>query len=158
MVATFRKEMIVEFADTDAAGLTHFATFFLYAERTEHAFLRSLGLSVAAEPSGETDPALTTPGSRTGWPRVHASFDYLSPLRFEDRFAVTLGVERIGQRSIHYRFLVAKQHTLCARGKIVAAHVHMESHTGAVQSAPVPNSLRTKIRTLNETELADFID
>ena len=36
----------VAFADTDLAGIVHFANFLRYAENTEHAFLRSIGLSV----------------------------------------------------------------------------------------------------------------
>ena len=33
----------VEFGDTDMAGIMHFANFFRFMERTEHAFLRTLG-------------------------------------------------------------------------------------------------------------------
>ncbi|MEL7264077.1 MAG: hypothetical protein AAFP69_04590, partial [Planctomycetota bacterium] len=36
----------VEFRDTDAAGIVHFSAFFPFMETAEHAFLRSLGLSV----------------------------------------------------------------------------------------------------------------
>ena len=36
----------VEFADTDMAGIIHFASYFRYMEVTEHAFFRSLGFSI----------------------------------------------------------------------------------------------------------------
>ena len=44
----FHSRQRVEFADTDMAGIVHFANFFRYMERAEHEFLRSLGLSVHA--------------------------------------------------------------------------------------------------------------
>ncbi len=155
MASTFRKEMIVEFADTDLAGIAHFSQFFLYAERTEHAFLRSLGLSLVED--DENSPEKEG-GGRPGWPRVHASFDYLAPLRFEDQFAVTLGLERIGERSVHYRFLVEKGDQVCGRGKLVAAHVRIDPCTGLVEGAPVPDSFRAMVRELDEAELAVFLD
>lgn len=156
MTSTFRKEMIVEFSDTDMAGIAHFSRFFLYAEQTEHAFLRSLGLSVSQSAKHKHG---NSPGKndQPGWPRVHASFDYLSPLRFEDCFAVTLGVERVGERSVHYRFLVEKDDKLCARGKIVAAHVRIDRDAGTVQAAPVPETFRSVVRALDEKELAGFL-
>ena len=58
----FRVKRIVEFADTDMAGIVHFAQFFNYMEAAEHAFFRSLGISVVTR---QVDPPV-------GWPRVHA--------------------------------------------------------------------------------------
>src|SRR5213078_989612 len=46
MPAVFRTTRRVEFADTDMAGIVHFANFFRYMESAEHEFLRSHGLSV----------------------------------------------------------------------------------------------------------------
>ena len=49
----------VEFADTDMAGIIHFASFFRYMEVTEHALFRSIGLSINMDVDGR----------RIGWPR-----------------------------------------------------------------------------------------
>ena len=71
----------VQYKETDASGIVHFSTFFLFAEEAEHAMWRELGLSV--EPR-ETE---------IGWPRVAASFDFLRALRFEDEIEVRLSAE-----------------------------------------------------------------
>ncbi len=70
----------VEFSETDAAGIVHFSNFFRYMESAEHAFFRSLGYSIMMR---RFDPPL-------GFPRVHVSCDYRSPLRFEDLVEVHL--------------------------------------------------------------------
>ncbi len=68
----------VQFADTDMAGIVHFSNFFRYMERVEHDFFRSLELSI------REDPAKIAAEECVGWPRVHASCDYKSPLFFEE--------------------------------------------------------------------------
>ncbi|MFO0928438.1 MAG: hypothetical protein U0736_15660 [Gemmataceae bacterium] len=45
---------LVEFADTDMAGILHFANYFRYLEAAEHAYLRACGLSVVLQHEGET--------------------------------------------------------------------------------------------------------
>ena len=40
MADPFRTTRLVEFGDTDMAGIVHFANFFRYMESAEHAFLR----------------------------------------------------------------------------------------------------------------------
>jgi|LakMenEpi03Aug12_release.lakeMendotaPanAssembly.Ray.scaffolds.fasta_scaffold160528_2 acyl-CoA thioester hydrolase len=59
----------VEFAETDAAGIVHFSSFFLYMEQAEHALFRSLGLSIFRKrptsalqsPLSATSPPATSP-------------------------------------------------------------------------------------------------
>src|SRR4051812_33488771 len=64
---------LVQFSDTDMAGIMHFANFFRFMERAEHAFFRSLGFSVMDSQVPREE--------RVGWPRIHASCDYIAPLR-----------------------------------------------------------------------------
>src|SRR5713226_3868003 len=71
MACEFKMLHRVEFADTDMAGIIHFSSYFRYMEVTEHAFFRSLGLSIVGDPA-------------VGWPRVHVACDFKHPLRFED--------------------------------------------------------------------------
>ena len=78
MAATFRTTRLVEFGDTDMAGIVHFARFFEYMEAAEHALLRSLGLSVVMDWEGEP----------ISFPRVSASCDYFRPARFEDLLTI----------------------------------------------------------------------
>ena len=70
----FKMKRHVEFAETDMAGIMHFANYFRYMEVVEHAFFRSLGLSVHQ----------SSVEGMNGFARVHASCDYHAPLRYQD--------------------------------------------------------------------------
>ena len=74
MAYEFKMKRQVEFADTDMAGIMHFANFFRFMEVTEHAFYRSLaGHTIAIlDERGTTPVPSLTPcgpilmGRRTG--------------------------------------------------------------------------------------------
>jgi YbgC/YbaW family acyl-CoA thioester hydrolase len=101
--ATYR----VQFSDTDMAGIMHFANYLRYMESTEHAFFRSLGLSVHMEIGGVT----------VGWPRVHAECSYRAPLRFEEEFEVRHSLVERSRRRLKHRFVFVR----CSDGVEVAA-------------------------------------
>jgi len=54
----FSYQRIVEFADTDLAGIMHFSNFFRFVECAEHAFFRSLGFRVHTANGSARDPRL----------------------------------------------------------------------------------------------------
>jgi len=95
----FQKLERVEFRDTDAAGIAHFSVFFNWMERTEHAFLRHLGLSVVS-----WQPAAGERQARISWPRVKAECDYRRSVAFEEVFGVQLEIARLGRKACTYRF------------------------------------------------------
>jgi YbgC/YbaW family acyl-CoA thioester hydrolase len=104
----FRTTRRIEFADTDMAGIVHFANFFRFMEAAEVEFLRARGLSVT----------LPWDGLRIGFPRVAASCDYLKPARFEDLLDVTVRLARIGRKSVTYAFEFSKDGEVLARGQV----------------------------------------
>jgi acyl-CoA thioester hydrolase len=123
----------VQFSDTDMAGIVHFANFYRYMERAEHAFLRSLGLSVI-EHSAHIPEA-----EKVGWPRVHASCDFMAPLFFEEEFTTELLVEEIRAKVLRYLFRFWKKDgTLAAEGRVSAACVQKDSSTGRMKAVPIP--------------------
>ena len=83
----------IEFCRTDMAGIVHFSTFYRWMEQAEHAFLRSVGLTV----SNHLDD-----GSTIGFPRVSTSCRFLSAAKFEDTLPLELRVQRIGVKSMTY--------------------------------------------------------
>ena len=89
--STYTHARRVEFAETDMAGIVHFAQFYRYMEEAEHAFLRSTGLDVM-----EHKPD----GSIVGWPRVSAKCGFKSPAFFGDELKITVSVQRIGVKSL----------------------------------------------------------
>jgi len=119
----FRTTRRIEFADTDMAGIVHFANFFRFMEAAEQEFLRARGLSVALDWEGQA----------IGFPRVSASCDYLKPARFEDELGVTVRVARVGRKSVTYAFEFSNGGEVIARGQIstvccrVAADQQLES-------------------------------
>src|SRR4026209_1278570 len=101
----FKLTRTVEFSDTDMAGIMHYSNFFRFMETAEHAFFRSLGLSLVgmSDEVGSVGPS--GPGQKLeserraedrralpsfGWTRVHAECDYQAPLRFEDEVEIQL--------------------------------------------------------------------
>lgn len=130
----------VQFSETDMAGIVHFSNFFRYMERAEHAFWRSLGLSV-------TDHSVA-PEERIGWPRVHASCDYKAPLRFEEEFTVEMLVEEIRSKVIRYLFRFRNSHgSLVAEGRVTAACVRKDPATGQMKAVSIPERIVQNIST-----------
>ena len=107
---SFRASRIVEFGETDMAGIVHFSNFFRYMESAECAFLRSLGLGVKLDWEGQT----------LGFPRVAATCDYLSPARFEDVLDVEVTVMRNGTKSVTYGFDITCKDKAIAKGKVTS--------------------------------------
>ena len=134
----FKLTRRIEFAETDMAGIVHFANFFRMMEAAEHAFFRSLGFSIHGH-----DPVSTT-----GWPRVSAKCDFRAPLRFEDEVEIHLLVAEVRMRSIRYVFIFRKaaDGTEVARGEVVAVCASVEKTTGKLSAVPIPDAVRAAIQ------------
>lgn len=128
----------VEFSETDMAGIMHFSNFFRFMEAAEHGFFRSLGFSIHT-----TEPEVV------GWPRVHATCDFRSPLRFEDSVEVRLLVRERREKSIVYSFVFRKLNEFpvreVARGTLVVACVKRDEATGKMTGVPIPAAIAGKI-------------
>jgi YbgC/YbaW family acyl-CoA thioester hydrolase len=133
----FRYHRRIAFAETDMAGIMHFANFFRLMEEAEHAFFRSLGWSIHGH-----DPVTTT-----GWPRVNASCDFRAPLRFEDEVEVHLLVAEVRTRAIRYAFVFRKDGAEVARGSVTAVCASVEKATGRLAAVPIPDFMRGVLET-----------
>jgi acyl-CoA thioester hydrolase len=131
----YRTTRRVEFRDTDAAGIAHFSAFFFYMESVEHEFLRQLGLSVLSE--DETGPV--------SWPRVSASCDFQSAVRFEDVLDISLRIARLGTKSVTYEFEFSSTGRQVATGKTVAVCCRFLA-AGPPESIPIPAGIARKLR------------
>lgn len=134
MACKFTVTRRVEFPETDLSGTVHFSNFYRYMESAEHAFFRSLGLSIH-------DPA---PGA-VKWPRVRVSCNISRPLRFEDDIEIQLLVRERRAKSIVYEFIVRKLNGQSpgevARGGFAVACVQKDAETGALRAVPIPESI-----------------
>lgn len=139
MAYEFKMMHRVEFSETDMAGIIHFSSYFRYMEVTEHAFFRSLGLTI--------NTRSTSLG--VGWPRVHVSCDFDYPLRFEDEVEVHLLVREKSERSLTYDFVFRKFNVdpvvEVARGLLTVVCVK-EDESGTMKSVPIPAVIAEKIQ------------
>jgi acyl-CoA thioester hydrolase len=106
----------VEFRDTDAAGIAHFSAFFFWMESVEHELLRTAGVPVVDRGPDGIDAS---------WPRVSASCDYMSAVRFGEEVSITVAVADVGRTSITYSFLFEQAGRLVAKGRVVAVRCLM---------------------------------
>lgn len=134
MPQTFRTTRRVEFRDTDAAGMVHFSVFFNYMEAAEHEFLRQLGLSVF-----QADDA----GTLT-WPRVAASCDYRSTLKFEEVVEIEMTIERLGAKSVTYAARFLRDGVELAAGKLTVVCCRLED-ARPPRSVEIPVSIAQKL-------------
>lgn len=130
---------LVEFAETDMAGIVHFANYLRMMENAEHAFFRSLGFGIHSHEGGTT----------TGWPRVNVACEYLRPLRFEETVDIQLIVAEVRTRSIRYAFRFWKnedgRRVEVARGNVTAVCATVDKHTGRLTAIPIPDAIRATV-------------
>ena len=124
----------VEWRDTDAAGIAHFSTFFLFMEEAEHEFLRRRGLSVFMHDEY----------GAFSWPRVSVSCEYQSAIKFEDELTIDVSVERLGTKSLTYAFNVRCGERQVATGKTTCVCCRVGGLKGP-QSIEIPAWIREKL-------------
>lgn len=147
---TYRR--LVEFADTDLAGIMHFANFFRFVECAEHAFFRSLGHRVHT----------TSGAAHEGWPRIEVSCKYHKPARFEQTLEIGLRIQEIRTSSLTYRFWITladdPARALLAAGSFSIIHVEIDTATHTIRKSPIPPALRQNLQTFLTADNADIAD
>lgn len=126
----------VAFCETDMAGIVHFANFYRYMEEAEHAFYRSLDLSIMHH---QEDRIVI------GWPRVSSQCNYEAPAYYDDMLDIHLNVERIGVKSITYQIDFHRESVRLARGRMKTACCLCKPD-GTLESIPIPAAYTSKIQ------------
>jgi acyl-CoA thioesterase FadM len=114
----------VAWVDTDAGGRIHFTAAFRWAEATETALNRSLGLLE----------------EWSNLPRRAVEAEYLHVLRFEDEIEVELRPERVGETSVTYAWEIRRDGEVCIRGRHTAVHVGEDG-----RPTPLPGPMRAAL-------------
>jgi acyl-CoA thioesterase FadM len=112
----------VQWVDTDAGGRIHFTAPFRWAEATELALYRCIGLPKDA--IGDL-------------PRRHVEADYLRVLVFDDEIELRLHVARVGTTSITYEWTALHRGEAAIEGRHTVVHVD-----GDGRPAPIDDVLR----------------
>lgn len=131
----------VEFADTDAAGVVHFAAFFRFMEEAEHAFYRSLGASGYRWEEDRVE----------GMPRASASCDYRRPVRYGEELEVRLVVREKTSKSLSYEAVFTVPdgeggRREVARGRMRVVHTVRPHDSLEWRTTELPAPLREGIR------------
>jgi YbgC/YbaW family acyl-CoA thioester hydrolase len=134
MPTPFQTTRRVEFGDTDMAGIMHFSNFFRFMEVAETDFLRSRGLTVAWEADGQ----------RYGFPRVSVACDYSRPARFGDELTITVTVEKVGRKSVAYRFDFTRAGEYLATGRMTSVFCRKGEHY-ELEAQDIPPDMRGKL-------------
>ena len=134
MTEPFRTRRRVEFADTDMAGIAHFANFFRWMESAEVDFLAGRGLNVALHVGGRT----------VSFPRVSATCDFMRPVTFMDVVDIAVRVERVGAKSVTFGFEFSKGGETVARGRVTSVCC-LVLPDGGIEAIAIPEAIRTKL-------------
>jgi len=135
MAEPFRTTRLVEFHDTDMAGIMHFASFFHYMESAEHELLRSVGFSVHSTFEGQT----------LSFPRVNVSCQFQSPASCEQLLDIAIQITRIGQKSVTYEFAITHDSREVAKGHMTCVCCRVEPDQPIV-SVPIPEAVVEQLK------------
>ena len=154
MAYEFKMQRAVEFSETDMAGIAHFSNFFRWMESVEHAFFRSLDLSV--HPHSEDGV--------WGWARINADCSFRGPLRYDDVFEMHLLVREKRRRSFEYIVIFRKREpgqqgsdpkwVEVARGSLTTVCVAKRAGEAGIQAIEIPSDVDEKIETAPAKALA----
>ena len=141
MTNEFRYKRRVQFAETDLAGIVHFANMFRYIDEAEHALWREAGLSIVQR------------GSDLGWPRLNAALEFRNPLRFEEEFEVWVRIAELKTRTIEYEFTLVRGKSVIAVGTMTSICVRKQPD-GTMRAAEIPAEIAEKLEPyVTEPEL-----
>ena len=133
MPKEYSMKRLVQFSETDMAGVMYFANFFRIMEEIEHAYWRSLGFSVQMRDGDD----------EVGWPRVSVSCKFFAPVHFEDELDLRLKVVDVGVKSFTYEVEFYRGETRIAIGRAKAARCAVKD--GAFRSLEIPERIRKAI-------------
>ena len=142
-MAVFVAQRRVEFANTDMAGIVHFANFYRWMEETEHDYFRSLGLHIMEKRED---------GTYIGWPRVSASCHFEAPAFHEDVLDIHLRIERIGFKSLTFHAEFFRDGKRLAHGRMKTACCICGVENAGLKSIEIPQAYRDLFQEMTEEE------
>lgn len=135
---------VVEFAETDAAGMLHFSNYLRYVEIAERALFAQWEVPLFSDQPARMD----------GYPRVRVQCDYSAPLRFGDEVEVTLRLVAWSPRSLTYRFrferIAPGPRERVAKGQLSTVRASYDRASGRLESTSLPPELLAQLPPAGE--------
>ena len=119
------------------AGIVHFANFFRYIEEAEHAFFRSLEMTIMHR-QGD--------GSVISWPRVNVNCSYEAPAFYDDLLSVQLTDLDIGVKSLTLFWDIVRDDKRLCRGEMKTVCCAFRPGE-RLSSIEVPSAVREKLES-----------
>lgn len=136
-MSAFESEVRVRFGDVDAAGIAYFPRIHGYLHEVfEELWERHVGVRYAE----------LIAGRRIGFPLVHSSVDFRSPLRFGDRATVRVTCTKLGRSSLTLRYRFAVDSRLCVDARQTTATVRLDT----LEPLPMPDEFRPRFAAIFE--------
>ena len=126
-------ERAVRFEEVDAAGILFFARFATYCHEAMELFFESL-------PGGY---AAMIMDRKIGFPAVHVTSDFVSPIRYGDVARITGTVTKLGTTSVHFDFVVTRADDGTSVAKM--SHVHVCTDLKTLTKLPFPADIRAAL-------------
>ena len=148
-MALFSSTYPIRFSDVDHAGILYYPRFLHYFHCCfEDFFERGLGVPYNHLIDVE----------RLGFPTVHMEVDYMKPLRFGDHVEISLGIDRIGKKSVTWLYTGETSHdnkkVRAVEAQLVTVCLNMETfesislprkYSEMFQKFEVPDSHRSSL-------------
>ena len=136
-MAPFSVTFPVRFADVDHAGIVYYPRFYHYFHVAFEEFFR--------ERMGSGAYLDLISRRRIGFPAVRTECDYRAPLRFGDMVRVDMRIERLGGKSVRFRYQASRaEGARGPAGEVVADGLVICAVTDLAQfrAVEVPDDLR----------------
>jgi len=129
----FSTRIVVNFGDTDPAGLVYFPNIFHYCHiAMERCFEEICGISYH----------LLIDQHRIGFPTAKISSEFKSPLRYGDLIDVQVNVSSVGNKSLSLSYRITNASGAeCAEVSQVIVAMNLSTH----ESIPIPDFIREKL-------------
>lgn len=111
-----KKNIRIQFMDTDLSQRIHYSAIFKYFEMMDHEFVRYTGYSYNELFQSGYD-----------MPRVNVECDYMGSIEYDDVLEVKTGISKVGNSSFTYLFQFFKGDKLVVRGNMTIVFVNGET-------------------------------
>jgi 4-hydroxybenzoyl-CoA thioesterase len=128
---TYTMEALIRFQHCDPAGIAFFARLDELLNAAFEDWCAAIGLPFA-ELMGR---------QRRGFPLVHATLDYLAPLRLGDRATIVHHVAEVGRASVTFDVRIQRDGETCVRGQHVRVLTSLDTH----RAVELPASVRAAL-------------